>query len=72
MTSKHSFAKKLTSLGFILMILFGNFWFVDRVFALQPADWKIAGFYTGFTAVVLGGLGLAIDRLRSVLREPSS
>ena len=53
---RESLPVKITALGFITLIIAGNFWLINHFTGTPPAlALKVAG-VTGFLAVLLGGV----------------
>ena len=60
---RRSFSAKITAIGFILFILFGNFRLLHQMTAAVPATWIQNGFTLSLALVAIGGLGLGIQAL---------
>ena len=49
---RQSLAAKIVAVGFIILILLGNFWVVGHLLGREPAEWM--------SVLGLGGLGLVL------------
>ena len=58
---RQSFSAKVSAVGFILFILFGNFLLLHQILATPAALWIQTGFTLSLLLVALGGIGLAIQ-----------
>ena len=57
---RRSIPVKVTATGFILFILFGNFWFIDQLMAVPPAVWVPGGFLVSIVLIGIGGIGMGM------------
>lgn len=60
---KKSAPAKISAIGFILLIIFGNLWLVNALIQSGTPYWVSYGFFIGVIFVMLGGLGLAALKL---------
>ncbi len=60
---RQSFSAKVTALGFIFFILFGNFYLVPQLTGTTPAAWIQTGFTLSLLLIVLGGIGMGLQTL---------
>ncbi len=63
--SKRSFAMRLTALGFIVLTLAGQFWFVQIVIKSEPGQILKYCTLIGILIVLTGGILMVIDGLKS-------
>ncbi len=54
------FSRKLSAIGFIVMTLVGNFWFVSYIFKKTTPIWLEYFLYSGIFLLACGGLGLIL------------
>ena len=67
---RQSFSAKITAIGFIALILFGNFWLSYQLLASSPAVWIQTGFWLSILLVIAGGCGLGIQAVFLPRIEP--
>jgi hypothetical protein len=60
---RRSCGAKITAIGFILFILFGNFYLIYQITASSPAGWIQTGFSLSLVLVAIGGIALGIRAL---------
>lgn len=70
---RRSIWAKMTALGFIYLIILGNFWFSYRLFGHHSPEWLLEAFVIGLPFVFIGGMGvifLAVKQLIHDLKNP--
>ncbi len=55
---KKSAPAKISAIGFIIVVIFGNLWLVNAVMSTVTPFWVAYGFFTGVVLVFAGGAGL--------------
>ena len=60
---RKSFSAKVTAVGFIFFILFGNFYLVPQLTGTAPAAWIPMGFTLSLLLIALGGIGMGLQTL---------
>jgi hypothetical protein len=55
---KKSAPVKITAIGFIIVIVFGNLWLVNALMSTVTPFWVAYGFFSGVVLVFAGGAGL--------------
>ena len=55
---KKSAPAKISAIGFIMVVIFGNLWLVNAVMSTVTPFWVAYGFFTGVVLVFAGGAGL--------------
>ena len=55
---KKSAPAKISAIGFIIVVIFGNLWLVNAVLSTVTPFWVAYGFFTGVVLVFAGGAGL--------------
>ncbi len=55
---RSSISAKVTAIGFILIVLFGNLWLAYSLMGMEVPVWIQNGFMFGFLTAVIGGIGL--------------
>lgn len=55
---KKSAPAKISAIGFIVVVIFGNLWLVNAMLGTQVPFWVSYGFFTGVVLVLVGGVGL--------------
>lgn len=71
-TLRQSLPARISAIGFIVVVAFGNLWLV-RVLLGQAADlWIVVGFVAGIAIALGGGLGLLMLGLYRRFAVPSS
>ena len=55
---KKSAPAKISAIGFIIVVIFGNLWLVNAVMSTATPFWVAYGFFTGVVLVFAGGAGL--------------
>jgi Mg2+ and Co2+ transporter CorA len=61
------FSRKLSAVGFIVMTLVGNFWFVNFIFKKATPIWLEYFLYIGIFLLACGGLGLILAYIHQLL-----
>lgn len=69
---KKSAPAKISAIGFIILIIFGNLWLVDALILKATPVWVSYGFFTGVCIVFVGGIGLMYLLLLNKLNPPAS
>ncbi len=67
---KKSAPAKITALGFIVVIIFGNLWLVNALMSTVTPFWVAYGFFTGVVLVFTGGAGLGYALIMRQISEP--
>lgn len=62
--SRHPLPVRITAVGFIFSILFGNLWLVYLVTSAAMPNWIGYGFYLGVVLALGGGAGTFVRFLR--------
>lgn len=57
---------RITAVGFVILILGGNAWFVFGLFGTAIPEWLKFSAILGVGSVILGALGIGIDFMRRV------
>jgi di/tricarboxylate transporter len=57
---KKSAPAKISAIGFIIVIVFGNLWLVNALMETATPFWVSYGFFSGVIFVMVGGIGLAL------------
>lgn len=65
--TKHNYGRKVTAVGFILMILIGNFWIIEEIMGKKPPIWMQNIGFLGLFLVVLGGFMLLFQFIKEWL-----
>lgn len=68
-TSQHSLAARVTAIGFITLILLGNFWVIRAVTGSPIPSWFPVISLIGILTVFTGGTILAIGFMRRYLHH---
>jgi hypothetical protein len=55
---KKSAPAKISAIGFIVLIVFGNLWLVNALIHVETPYWVSYGFFTGVVLVAVGGIAL--------------
>ena len=55
---RRSLPSKLTAIGFIVLIVSGNFWLVNALISKSPSTWVGIGFMVGSVLTMAGAIGL--------------
>lgn len=55
---KKSAPAKISAIGFVLLIIFGNLWLVNTMIQAETPYWVSYGFFTGVVLVLVGGVAL--------------
>ncbi|NRA45607.1 MAG: hypothetical protein HRU09_11685 [Oligoflexales bacterium] len=58
---RQSLAAKIVAVGFIILILLGNFWVVGHLLGRQPSEWMSVLGLGGLALVLIGGVFLMIQ-----------
>lgn len=61
--------RKITALGFIIVILMGNFWLVEYFFLQKVHQLIEISFFVGMVMAVLGGLVMALSKAGQMLKS---
>lgn len=62
---KKSTPAKISAIGFIVVIIFGNLWLANAILGTPMPFWVSYGFFSGVVVVVVGGVGLAMVMLNA-------
>lgn len=65
--TRRSLPSRVTALGFIFVVFFGNFWLSYRLVGAGDPTWLRVGFFLGVGAVAVGGAGLLALGVRNYL-----
>lgn len=65
---RQSVPARVTALGFVVVILCGNFILVRMVMQTPASPWMAQGLWLGVGAVGVGGIGMALLTLVNALR----
>jgi hypothetical protein len=63
-------SRRITAVGFIIMILSGNFWLLRMFASQEPGTFLIYSVRIGLFLVVLGGVGIFWQKVRIFLDPP--
>jgi hypothetical protein len=73
---KKSAPAKISAIGFIIVVIFGNLWLVNAVMSTVTPFWVAYGFFTGVVLVFAGGAGLGyvllMRQVSSTKADPNS
>ena len=69
---KKSAPVKITAIGFIIVIIFGNLWLVNALMSTITPFWVAYGFFTGVVLVFAGGAGLGYVLLTRQISGPKA
>lgn len=61
--------KKVTALGFIIVILAGNFWLIEYIFLQRTAAAVEWTFFAGFSLAIFGGLAMMGCAMAGYLKD---
>lgn len=67
---RRSWPARITALGFVLVIAFGNFAIADIVMGVDIAAWTFNGMWIGIAVTVVGGISLVALSVARKLRPP--
>lgn len=66
---RRSLAAKIVAIGFIILILFGNFLFVKRILGQKEDDWMVIGAWLGLGCVLIGGIALIFNIIKGFMEN---
>ncbi len=69
---KKSAPAKISAIGFIIVIVFGNLWLVNALLSTVTPFWVAYGFFTGVVLVFAGGAGLGYVLLMRQIAGPKA
>ena len=73
---KKSAPTKISAVGFIIVIVFGNLWLVNALTSSDTPFWVSYGFFSGVIVVLFGGVSLALlivsGRLTTSDKDPGA
>jgi len=67
---RRSWPARITALGFVVVIVFGNFAIADIVMGVDIASWTFNGMWIGIGVTVVSGISLAALLVTRKLRRP--
>ena len=68
--SNYSMPVRVTALGFIFTIFFGNLWIVCLLFGIPLPMWIGYMFYLGVLLALGGGLAMLVNKVADQLQAP--
>jgi len=58
LAKRYGWPAKVTAVGFIVVIAFGNFWLAHALFGTVVPEWVGLGFIAGMAAAAFGGIAI--------------
>gem|GEM_PF-4086188 len=65
---QQSIPSRMAAIGFIILIVMGNFWLIDALLGVPVQGWMRFGLQIGTTSVFLGATGLLVRAIISIFR----
>ncbi|MEZ4741469.1 MAG: hypothetical protein R3B45_03340 [Bdellovibrionota bacterium] len=60
---KKTTSARIVAVGFIIIIICGNFWFASSFLDISTVRYWKTGMHIGIVTVILGGIGLVFEKI---------